>query len=242
MDASFRRARLLVPALALLVASSCATATPTATPTTSPRFKGTVALDPGHPSEYAKGASGPAGATEIQVNWAVAQKLRVLLEGAGYEVVVTKLVEEELVTNRQRAEIGTLHDADIIVRLHCDAGSHRGTATFYPDRQGTNFGVTGPSQDVIDGSRGLAEALHPAMIASLGPDWPDLGIKGDSKTAVGSRQGALTGSIFSLLPVVTVEMVVITQADQEAFIASEDGQNRMARALAAGIEAWYARR
>jgi len=42
--------------------------------------------------------------------------------------------------------------------------------------------------------------------------------------------------------VVTVEMVVITQADQEAFIASEDGQNRMARALAAGIEAWYARR
>jgi len=176
------------------------------------------------------------------VNWAVAQKLRGLLEGAGYQVVVTKLVEEELVTNRQRAEIGTLHHADIIVRLHCDAGSHRGTATFYPDRTGTKWGVTGPSQEVIDGSRGLAEALHPAMIASLGPGWSDLGIKGDSKTAVGSQQGALTGSIFSLLPVVTVEMVVITQADQEAFIASEDGRNRMARALAAGIEAWYARR
>jgi N-acetylmuramoyl-L-alanine amidase len=238
MDVPARRSLLL--ALTLLVLSACAAPGPSPAP--SPRYKGAVVLDPGHPSEYAQGAKGPAGATEIQVNWAVAQKLRALLEGAGYEVVVTKLVEEELVTNRQRAEIGTLHDADIIVRLHCDAGSHRGTATFYPDRQGTKWGVTGPSQEVIDGSRALAEALHPAMIASLGPDWPDLGIKGDSKTAVGSQQGALTGSIFSLLPVVTVEMVVITQADQEAFIASEDGQNRMARALAAGIEAYYAKR
>ena len=232
--------------MVLLAASSCATPapapTPTAAPTPAPRFKGTVVLDPGHPSETSRGASGPAGATEIQVNWAVARKLQALLEAAGYRVVLTKLVEDELVTNRHRAEIGTLHHADIIVRLHCDAGSHRGTATFYPDRQGSRWGVTGPSQEVIDGSRALAEALHPAMIAALGPDWSDLGIKGDSKTAVGSQQGALTGSIFSLLPVVTVEMVVITQADQEAFIASEDGQDRMARALAAGIEAWYARR
>ncbi|MDP2959558.1 MAG: N-acetylmuramoyl-L-alanine amidase, partial [Longimicrobiales bacterium] len=208
----------------------------------SPPFRGTVVLDPGHPSETAQGAKGPAGATEIQVNWAVARKLQPLLEAAGYRVVVTKLVEEEMVTNRHRAEIGTLHHGDIILRLHCDAGSHRGTATFYPDRQGTRWGVTGPSPEVIEGSRALAEALHPAMIAALGPGWPDLGIKGDSKTAVGSQQGALTGSIFSQVPVVTVEMVVITQADQEAFISSDEGQARMARALAAGIEAWYARR
>ncbi|MBT8398747.1 MAG: N-acetylmuramoyl-L-alanine amidase, partial [Gemmatimonadetes bacterium] len=60
-----------------------------------------------------------------------------------------------------------------------------------------------------------------------------------SKTAVGARQGALTGSIFSGIPVVTVEMVVITQPEGEAFIASEDGQLRMARAIAAGIEAHF---
>jgi N-acetylmuramoyl-L-alanine amidase len=239
-----RRGFPLLLASALLALSACAGPTPSPAPSPTPasRYRGVVVLDPGHPSEYAQGASGPAGATEIQVNWAVAQKLRALLESAGHRVVVTKLVEEEVVTNRHRAEIGTLHGADIIVRLHCDAGSHKGTATFYPDRQGTKWGVTGPSQAVIDGSRALAEALHPALIASLGPEWPDLGIKGDSKTAVGSQQGALTGSIFSTVPVVTVEMAVITQPDQEAFIASEDGQARMARALAAGIQAYYARR
>lgn len=198
-----------------------------------------VAIDPGHPSETSQGASGPAGATEIQVNWAVGEKLRTLLEENGYEVVMTKLVEEEVVTNRHRAEIGTFNNADLMVRLHCDAGSHHGTATFFPDRQGTRWGVTGPEPHVISGSRELAEAFHPAVIRSLGEGWPDLGIKGDSKTAVGSKQGALTGSIFSGIPVVTIEMVVITDPEEEAFISSEEGQDRMARAIAAGIEAYY---
>ena len=77
------------------------------------------------------------------------------------------------------------------------------------------------------------------MIDALGSDWPDLGIKGDSKTAVGARQGALTGSIFSEIPVITVEMVVITDPEQEAFIASETGQERMAEAIATGIAAYF---
>jgi len=201
-----------------------------------------VAIDPGHPSETSQGASGPNGATEIQVNWAVAQRLKDLLHDAGYGVVLTKLVEEELVTNRHRAEIGSLHDADIMVRLHCDAGDHMGTATFYPDRQGERWGVQGPVPDVIAGSRALALALHPAMIEALGPDWPDLGIKGDSDTYVGSQQGALTGSIFSTIPVVTVEMVVITQPAGEAFIASPEGQNRMATAIFSGIQAYFSTR
>lgn len=201
-----------------------------------------VAIDPGHPSETSQGASGPAGATEIQVNWAIGQRLTTLLQEAGYRVVLTKLVEEELVTNRHRAEIGTLHGADVMVRLHCDAGDHQGTATFYPDRQGQRWGVTGPDSTVIRESEAFARVFHPAMIRALGPDWPDLGIKGDSQTFVGSQQGALTGSIFSTIPVVTVEMAVITQPDDESFIASPQGQERMAGAIFAGIDAWFSHR
>jgi N-acetylmuramoyl-L-alanine amidase len=222
--------------LSLLLLHGCATAPSGGG---SREVRGIVAIDPGHPSETSQGATGPRGFGEIEVNWAVGQKLKALLEKRGYRVVMTKLVPEELVTNRHRAEIGSYLGADVMVRLHCDAGSHRGTATFYPDRQGQRWGVTGPSQDVIDESRAFALALHPAMIEALGPGWPDLGIKGDSRTAVGSRQGALTGSIFSQIPVVTVEMVVITQPEGEDFISSEEGQNRMARAIAAGIDAYY---
>jgi N-acetylmuramoyl-L-alanine amidase len=211
-------------------------------PEATPPLPPLVAIDPGHPSETSQGASGSAGATEIDVNWDIAQRLRALLESNGYRVVLTKLVKEELVTNRHRAEVGTLHGADVMVRLHCDAGEHRGTATFYPDREGQRWGVTGPSAEVISGSADFVEIFHPAMIAALGPEWPDLGIKGDSKTFVGSQQGALTGSIFSTIPVVTVEMAVITQAQDEEFISSPQGQDRMAQAIFAGLEAYFSTR
>jgi N-acetylmuramoyl-L-alanine amidase len=231
MGRSSGRAGVFLLSVATLTALACTGNEPGRAPL--------IAIDPGHPSETSQGASGPAGATEIQVNWAVGQKLEALLVEKGYEVVMTKLVEEEVVTNRHRAEIGTFRGADVMVRLHCDAGSHRGTATFAPDRQGTRWGVTGPGPEVIAESQSFAQVFHPAMIEALGPGWPDLGIKGDSKTAVGARQGALTGSIFSEIPVVTVEMVVITQPEGEAFIASEEGQDRMARAIAAGIDAYF---
>ncbi|MFC1791019.1 N-acetylmuramoyl-L-alanine amidase [Gemmatimonadota bacterium] len=233
-------------AILLLALGACATA---GRSSDHPRGAGgesptgrVVVIDPGHPSETSRGASGPGGAGEIQVNWAVAQRLKALLEAGGYQVVLTKLVEEELVTNRHRAEVGSYHQAQVMVRLHCDAGNHRGTATYYPDRQGTRWGVTGPSQAVIDASGAFAGVFHPTMIQALGPDWPDLGIRGDSRTAVGSQQGALTGSIFSKVPVVTVEMVVITNPEDEAFIASPQGQERMAGAIARGIEAWFSNR
>jgi N-acetylmuramoyl-L-alanine amidase len=61
------------------------------------------------------------------------------------------------------------------------------------------------------------------------------GVLGDSRTAIGARQGALTGSIFSRVPVVTVEMAVLTDAGDARFIASPSGQRRMAHAIAAGI-------
>ena len=231
---TFTLAAILLTTLSLL--SACRS------PGSAPTLPPLVAIDPGHPSETSEGASGAAGATEIDVNWEVAQRLKEVLESNGYRVVLTKLVREELVTNRHRAEVGTLHGADVMVRLHCDAGEHRGTATFFPDREGQRWGVTGPSPQVIAGSAHFAQIFHPAMIASLGPHWPDLGIKGDSETFVGSRQGALTGSIFSTIPVVTVEMAVITQPQDEAFIASPSGQDRMARAIFAALDAYFSSR
>jgi N-acetylmuramoyl-L-alanine amidase len=52
---------------------------------------------------------------------------------------------------------------------------------------------------------------------------------------VGSRHGALIGSIFSKVPVVLVEMVVLTNAKDEAFLLSAKGRSAMAEALAKGV-------
>ena len=201
-----------------------------------------VCLDPGHSSETSQGTeSRDHKLTELHVNWVVGQRLKALLEGEGATVVLTKMREPEVVTNRQRAEIANAVHAGLFLRLHCDSGEQSGLATYYPDRPGTRFGVTGPSSAVIASSRRAALIFHPAVIAALAGSERDAGIKGDSQTAIGGKQGALTGSIFSHVPALTVEMCVLTNAHDYRFIRTQAGQERMARALLAGVEAYVSR-
>lgn len=200
-----------------------------------------ICVDPGHTSETSEGTASRDGRlTERHVNWVVGERLKRLLEADGATVKMTKQTEGQVVTNRRRAEIANAAGACLFLRLHCDAGNQSGLATYYPDRQGRRFGVTGPSSAVIAASRAAARAFHPAVIRALGGAVQDDGIKGDSATHVGGRQGALTGSIFSRVPALTVEMVVLTNAHDYAFIRTVQGQDHMARALLAGVEAFVA--
>ncbi len=200
-----------------------------------------ICVDPGHSSETSRGTeSRDHRLTELHVNWVVAGRLEALLRADGATVVSTKAYEGRVVTNRHRAEIANAAGARLFLRLHCDSGEQSGLATYYPDRTGTRFGVTGPSRTVIASSRRAAEIFQPSVIAALHGSLRDAGIKGDSQTGVGSRQGALTGSIFSHVPALTVEMCVLTNAHDYKFIRTEAGQDRMARALLAGVEAYAA--
>lgn len=199
----------------------------------------TICVDPGHTSETSEGTASRDGRlTERHVNWIVGKRLEQLLILQGAKVVVTKSRENEVVTNRRRAKMANAAGARLFLRLHCDAGNQSGLATYYPDRQGKRFGVTGPSPAIIAASRAAARAFHPAVIRALGGALRDDGIKGDSATHVGGQQGALTGSIFSRVPALTVEMVVLTNSHDYAFIRKAPGQDQMARALLAGVEAF----
>lgn len=200
-----------------------------------------ICLDPGHPSETSAGCRGSTGATENHLNWVIALKLRDALTARGHQVVLTKSSEGQMVTNRRRAEIANGAGADCMVRLHCDAASASGLAVYYPDRQGTKYGVTGPPRGVIQASGAFARAFYPAAMAVLSGQHKGRGVHGDSGTYIGSQQGALTGSIFAKVPVLTVEMCVLTNKTDEAFITSARGQELMAEALVAGLEAGLAR-
>ncbi len=197
-----------------------------------------ICVDPGHSSETSEGTASRDGRlTERHVNWIVAQRLEAYLRADGATVVPTKTHENQVVPNRTRAEIANAAGAKLFLRLHCDSGEASGLATYYPDRQGTRFGVTGPSPAVMTASHRAAALFQPAVIAALHGALRNAGIKGDSQTGVGGKQGALTGSIFSQVPALTVEMCVLTNAHDYKFIRTEAGQDQMARALLAGVEA-----
>lgn len=199
--------------------------------------KPVICIDPGHISEVGPGTRG-RHVTELEIAWDVALKLRTKLIGLGYDVVMTKKSLREYVTNKRRATIANEAHADYMVRLHCDASSGSGFASFYPAVQGTADGVRGPSALVLRVSHDYAQRFHAALAASLQGKLRDQGLKTDAATAVGSKHGgALIGSIYSKVPVVLVEMVVLTNPKDEDFISAESGQDAMADALAAGVQA-----
>lgn len=193
-----------------------------------------IVIDPGHPSETG-GGTVQHGVAEVHVAWLVGIRLRDLLRAQGYRVILTKSREDERVRNADRAAIANRAGAALMVRLHCDATAGSGFTLYYPNRRGTVNGVTGPSDTVMRRSRAAADSLHAGMAGVLTGRLRDGGIKGDSETAVGGRQGALTGSIYSRVPVVTIEMVVLGARSDAEFIASAEGQALMSRAIAAGV-------
>lgn len=202
-----------------------------------------IYIDPGHPNSFSNGTTAPGGSpTETHINWLVANKLAKILRKKGLDVRMTKSSEGQPVENKDRALIANRAGAAMSVRLHCDAGKDTGYVIYYPDRKGVyeckgdvDNGFTGPSESVIKTSRQLAEAINRGMSVVLAGKLKDGGIRGDSKTSVGEKQGALTGSIFSEIPVVTVEMVVLTNLSDARFIKDENNQELMAQAIAAGI-------
>lgn len=196
----------------------------------------TICVDPGHPSEVGIGTQGKH-ISEVHAVWLVARKLQAELVKRGFNVVLTKSAERQKVTNKRRAEIANAANADLFLRLHCDAGSKPGFATYYPGASGRVKGVTGPSNTVLARSKQAGRLFHPVVARSLAGFVSDRGLHTEMGTAIGAKQGALTGSIYSKVPVLLVELAVLQNKHDDEFIATDQGQSIYAAALANGVEA-----
>lgn len=234
-----RQLRFMIIAVPLLIAAACLLLRTAGYPQpTGP----VICLDPGHPSEVNAGTTVQNGLREVEVNYDVALLVKETLEEELHaRVILTRDFRgvdpqhRRVVTNKQRAEIANAAHADLLLRLHCDTGKGRGVTVYYPDRQATKNGKTGPSAAVRKASAQSAKALHAGMAEVLDGVLHDNGVKGESATYIGSKQGALTGSIYSEVPAVTVEMVFLSNNSDADYIRGKDGKRQMADALAIGV-------
>jgi len=151
--------------------------------------------------------------------------------------VLTKSSLTEYVTNKRRAEIANEPPADLMLRLHADSEGPSGFTFFYPRKQGQTKGVRGPSPAVIEASARVAKVFHSAFASELRQQLKDNGIKGDEQTFIGGRQGALTGSIYSAVPVLLVEMCNLAKPVDAKWISEPANQQAFAKALLAGARA-----
>lgn len=176
-----------------------------------------IALDAGHPPG---GATGPTGIREPDVVLGVAQKAKRLLEERGAEVVMTRdaNVAVPLVARPRFAEQA---HADALVSIHANALPD-GVNPF--ENNGTSVYYFHPR------SAPLARALDRALVREFG--FPDLGMgRGDLALARPTwMPAALTEGLFMMIP------------EQEAVLASEEGQWRYARGIVAGLTAFFSER
>ena len=208
---------------------------PAAEPPSKAPFR--VCIDPGHPSENNDGRELLNGLREVEINWAVGQALQKLLQQKGYGVVMTKSVLSEHVTNKKRAEIANEAAVDLMLRLHADSEGPGGFTLYYPRKQGRIGDVRGPPARVIETSGRAAHIFHGALVSELRGQLNDNGIRGDEQTFIGGKQGALTGSIYSQVPTLLVEMVNLAKPKDAKWIREPANQQTFARALLAGVDA-----
>lgn len=169
-----------------------------------------IALDAGHPPG---GSTGPTGAREADVTLAVARKTRTLLERAGALVVMLR--DNDAALGLPERTVGAERaDADILVSIHANA---------LPD--GVNPFVNNGTSVYYYHPRAapLARAIDRALVRQLG--FRDLGI----------GRGDLALARPTWMPSVLVEGLFMMLPDQEAVLASEDGQWRYARGVVDGI-------
>lgn len=194
-----------------------------------------VCIDPGHPTEFNSGMHHVRGLREVDINWQVALKIRKELESYGLKIILTKDKCEKLVSNPRRSIIANDAGSALMVRLHCDAGPSQGYTLYYPNKMGYDGHVYGPNKKVRVASRIAAYRIHSGMKHNLKDILKDRGVRGESRTRVGEWKGALRGSVYVKVPVVTIEMVFLNNYHDSQFIRTDSGQNKMAKAIADGI-------
>ncbi len=176
-----------------------------------------IALDAGHPP---LGAIGPTGLKEPDITLGVARKAAEILERYGAQVVLTRDSEGPLDLS-QRTKAAEAADAELLVSIHANALPdgvnpfvNNGTSVFYFHPR----------------SVALARELNRALVRQFG--FPDLGIgRGDLALARPTwMPAALTEGLFLMIP------------EQEAILASEEGQLRYAWGVVEGIAAFLRER
>lgn len=170
----------------------------------------TIAVDAGHGGTNT-GAGGPTGVAEKTLTLQVALKLQKLLEKEGAKVIMTR-TEEQFFDNKERILFYRDSTPDLLISLHLNSSNDpvniSGTSTFYK----------------YEGFKPLSHAIYKRML--------ELGLKEYGNN--GSFNFMLNGPVE--YPNALVEMLFLSNPEEEAKILDEGFQQKIAEKVTSGIK------
>ncbi|MDR0897473.1 MAG: N-acetylmuramoyl-L-alanine amidase [Oscillospiraceae bacterium] len=148
------------------------------------------------------------GQRESRVNLAVAFSLKDTLTALGAEVLLVREAEDVTLSNVQRAQMANQFGADVFLRLHCNASSN-------PDRRGVCVYAPLTSAERYYG------ASEAQMLAWAQAFAETIQTHADAPHARYGVNNTYSGSNWAQMPTFLIEMGYLTNAKDDALLATD---------------------